>query len=316
MNTRSPEHQLLKNIEKELICNQSISDESQSLINERLRRNPKLLRATPHYEEAVKGITSGKDWELLTAKTFKPLTLKELTEGSRPFHHQIISESATENNEKLLLVTFQGNESHLLPRYNKLSTCFVPRFCGIKISQQLKENGAELATLRFRDPFQLWYSEPSLEKHVQDTINKTIHQLKPKKVIFLGSSAGGYAAIKFSQKTKPHPNTKLLCIANCPQYAVISASFTTCFFGKYRKELTKALALEEITFDNHLISPRKDLTTTIFSTLFQEDALAAEKYKKKLENQKMLLIKSANFSHAQAPRDALLKLALDFSKRK
>ena len=316
MNTASAEHQLIKTIEKELIYNQRISEELQSLINESLRRNPKLLKATPHYEDAIKGITSGKDWELLTTKTFKPLTLKELAEGARPFHHQIASESPAENTGKLLLITFQGNVSYILPKYNKLSTCFAPKFCGAKMSQQLKENGADLATLRFRDPFQLWYSEPSLEKHVQETIHNTIYQLKPKKVIFLGSSAGGYAAIKFSQKTEPHPNRNLLCIANCPQYAVKSASFTSCFFGKYRKELTVALALEEITFDNYLANPRKDLRTTIISTLFQEDTIAAEKYREKLAKQKLLVIKSANFSHAQPPKDALLKLAQDFSKQK
>ncbi|MEM5776683.1 MAG: alpha/beta hydrolase [Anaerolineaceae bacterium] len=77
----------------------------------------------------------------------------------------------------------------------------MPRFEFYQSSSILNEN-----RLFFRDPYQCWYQNglPGIGKNVYQVsafIRGRIHALKPDRVVFVGYSMGGYAAIMFAVLT-------------------------------------------------------------------------------------------------------------------
>lgn len=145
-------------------------------------------------------------------------------------------------NSDTLVIFFQGNETRALP-FTKVTPYFCPKFSHSKTIEYLSSKGLKFSSLQIRDSWQMWYqvgplgSALSNQERAQESwvslINHYIELSSAKRIICVGTSAGGSAAIWFADALNAE---KIIAIS--PQAHILDM--------QWEKENTGASSIGEI----------------------------------------------------------------------
>ena len=204
----------------------------------------------------------------------------------------------------ILIFSFQGNVSECLPKFSLCNTRLVPKFAGSGICRELISLGYNTSLISFRDCVQLWYEDEFLSKSIISEINSSILTLSPKFVVFLGSSAGGYAALKyFNLSDVPLPFVQQEVIVSGPQFDVFCPGFMRPG-ENYRQSLWACNGSHPLTLKRYW-RKTDSCVSLFFGNNSDEDCYAAEQIAEISSNLNLIPIDSKD--HAPARKKDFLK---------
>lgn len=139
----------------------------------------------------------------LIEKDDRPYDLKEILSNESSLHIEDEIVVIKNDSSKIALLCFQGNHGEILPK-NNIKPYLSPKFAGKSLAEKIKD---KVSYIGVRDSWQMWYQvgplgnallnpSQSLENWT-NLIKKRIFETKAEKIICIGSSSGGSAAILF-----------------------------------------------------------------------------------------------------------------------
>lgn len=139
----------------------------------------------------------------LIEKDDRPYDLKEILSNESSLHIENEIVVIKNDSSKIALLFFQGNNGEILPK-NNIKPYLSPKFAGKNLFEKMKD---KFSYIGVRDSWQMWYQvgplgnallspSQSLENWT-NLIKEKILETKAEKIICIGSSSGGSAAILF-----------------------------------------------------------------------------------------------------------------------
>lgn len=166
--------------------------------------------------------------------------------------------------------------------------------------------------IQFRDCVQLWYDDENITKHIISEISSSVNKLAPRHVVFLGSSAGGFAALKYANLSDiidSHITQQV--IANGPQCDVFSGSFMRKE-ESYREALWKMNGAHPITLEKYWVKNDKNVTI-FYGDKCEDDIIAASQIRSISEDAKFIPINSKDHAPAKK-KDFIWQILSKFHK--